>query len=166
MQTLFHGKPAGNGASQTGGWTLAVMAMVLLGLLAACGVKGPPVPPRQVPPPAVSDLSYRIENGWARLNWSFPKAALEKGAPEIAAFLVYRSKASLKEPCKGCPLMFQRIARVSPYTTTESKRRDTTLEYADKLQKGYRYVYKVVAVTDNNVGSEDSNLVEFNYAEK
>jgi len=165
-QTADHWGLEERGVSKTGGWFLAAVLFVALGWLAACGVKGPPVPPRQVPPSAVSDLSYHIENGWARLSWSMPKAALEKKAPEIVGFLVYRSKTSLKEPCKGCPLMFQRIGRVTPYTTTESARRDTAIGYADKLEKGYRYVYKVVAVTGNNVGSADSNLIEFNYGDK
>ncbi len=167
MQRVLHGGSAGKGLWKNAVLARLVITLAALGLLlAACGVKGPPVPPRQLPPPAVTDLSYRIENGWARLTWSQPKAALAKGSPEIVGFVVYRSKTSLKDPCKGCPLMFQRIARVSPYTTTESKRRDTTIGYADKLEKGYRYVYKVVSVTANNVGSEDSNLVEFNYGEK
>ncbi len=167
MQTVLHrGSDEHGDGTKKGGWLLAAVAFIVLSLLAACGVKGPPVPPRQVPPPPVTDLNYRIENGWARLSWSQPKAALEKKSPEIAGFVVYRSKTSLKEPCKGCPLMFQRIGRVSPYTTTESKRRDTTMEYADKLEKGYRYVYKVVAVTDNNVASSDSNLIEFNYGDQ
>ena len=165
-QTADHRGLEKHGDSKRAGWFLAALGFAALSWLAACGVKGPPVPPRQIPPAAVSDLSFHIENGWARLNWSMPKAALEKKAPEITGFLIYRSKTSLKEPCKGCPLMFQRIGQVSPYTTTESARRDTAIGYADKLDKGYRYVYKVVAVTANNVVSADSNLIEFNYGDK
>lgn len=165
-QTANHRGLEKHGISKMAGWFLAAVGFIALSGLAACGVKGPPVPPKQVPPPAVSDLSYHIEKGWARLSWSMPKAALEKKAPEIAGFLIYRSRTSLKDPCKGCPLMFQRIGRVSPYTTTESARRDTAIGYADKLEKGYRYVYKVVAVMGNNVGSADSNLIEFNYGDQ
>ena len=167
MQTVLHrGSDEHGGWTKGSGWLLAAVAWIVLSLPAACGVKGPPVPPKQVPPPAVTDLSYHIENGWVRLRWSMPKAALEKGSPEIVAFRIFRSKTSLKEPCKGCPLMFQYIDSVAPYTTTESARRDTAIGYADKLEKGYRYVYKVISATENNVMSTDSNLVEFNYGEK
>lgn len=156
----------GQVASKKVGSLMATVGLLIMSWLAACGVKAPPVPPLQVPPPAVSDLYFRIENGWARLNWSMPKAELEEKQPQIANFLVYRSKTALEKPCEGCPLMFQNIGLVSPHNTTESAVRDTEVGYADKLSKGYRYVYKVVGVTVNNVRSADSNLIEFNYADR
>jgi hypothetical protein len=37
-----------------------------------CGVKGPPVPPRQPPVPAVSDLAYEVAGQAVMLTWSLP----------------------------------------------------------------------------------------------
>jgi hypothetical protein len=120
----------------------------------ACGKKGGPVPPREKPPPAVKNLKETIQGDQLTLTWT------ARSLKKLAGFYVYRSKTSVKEPeCKGCPVLFTRIADMSLETIA-----DTSLfSYTDTLEIGYRYIYKVTAYSIAGLISNDSNFVEFTY---
>jgi hypothetical protein len=38
-----------------------------------------------------------------------------------------------------------------------------SIKYSEVLEKGYRYIYKVVIYTKNGVTGKDSNMVDFTY---
>jgi len=46
---------------------------VLICLVISCGKKGPPVPPRYIEPPAITDLTRQIEADQLTLTWGFRK---------------------------------------------------------------------------------------------
>ncbi len=122
-----------------------------------CGVKGPPVPSRQPPVPAVADLEYAVTDQTVTLTWRLPGALLAKQAKN-AAFGVYRSRTALAEPdCDGCPLVFEKAATV-PYVHTQSNR----FSIDAPLETGYRYVFKVRLETDGGDGP-DSNSVQIDH---
>ena len=125
-------------------------------LLAACGVKAPPVPPDYDPPPAVKDLGYTLEaEGSVLLSWSLSGQERPKGA-KVQGARIYRSKDSLDNPaCEDCPRIYTMV-------------KDLPLEhgkmlYREPLQKGFRYYYKIVIYDEGDLESADSNVVSFDY---
>ena len=122
-----------------------------------CGVKGPPVPPRQPPVPAAADLAYVVADHTIALTWRLPGPLSAKQASQ-AAFGLYRSRTALAESgCDGCPLVFEKVATV-PYVHTESNR----FSFDAPLEPGYRYVFKVRLETDGGTGP-DSNPVQVDH---
>jgi hypothetical protein len=122
-----------------------------------CGVKGPPVPPRQPPLPAVSGLAYRVADRAVILTWSLP-GPLSGRQAEKAAFGIYRSRTVLEDPaCEGCPLVFEKAEQV-PYLQADDNRYSSDVP----LDPGYRYVFKVRLETGGIMGP-DSNSVQFDY---
>ena len=122
-----------------------------------CGVKGPPVPPRQPLVPTVADLAYAVTDHTIALTWRLPGPLSTKQANQ-AAFGLYRSRIALAESgCDGCPLVFEKVATV-PYVHTESNR----FSFDAPLEPGYRYVFKVRLETDGGTGP-DSNPVQVDH---
>jgi hypothetical protein len=122
-----------------------------------CGVKGPPIPPQQPPVPAVSDLAYEVAGQAVMLTWSLA-GPLSGRQAKHATFGLYRSRTALGQPaCDGCPLVFEKMARI-PYVFSDAGRYSTDV----LLDPGYRYVFKVRLETDGGAGS-DSNAIQFDH---
>lgn len=128
-----------------------------------CGKKGPPGFPSREKPPAVKDLSYKINGDLLELNWTIPKAD-DKPASRPAGFKVYRSKQSLTESdCKNCPLRFNEVGDVSIQDKRSEKQKQGLMNFSQSLETGYRYIYKIIIYNDYGVAGEDSNFVDFVY---
>ncbi|MBC8200027.1 MAG: hypothetical protein ISS67_01460 [Desulfobacterales bacterium] len=124
-----------------------------------CGRKAAPVPPGQVIPPVVDDLSSSIDGNILELAWTIPD---EKGkiVSDLGGFIVYKSKTSLSESdCKGCPVLFKRIADIP----IKEKDINKKITYNETLEKGYRYIYKVTVYTKTGASGKDSNYIEFDH---
>ncbi|MBT9439632.1 MAG: hypothetical protein GAS50_10660 [Desulfobacterales bacterium] len=131
--------------------------------LSGCGKKAPPKPPRQEKPPVVDDLSYSLDGDNLKLTWTIPEVK-RKVKSGLGGFYVFRSKksVSVSEPdCKNCLKIFKRVADISLEHMGNSGK--DSIKYAEVLEKGYRYIYKVVVYTTNGVMGEDSNVVDFTY---
>ncbi|MCD4778057.1 MAG: hypothetical protein K8R12_03725 [Desulfobacterales bacterium] len=131
--------------------------------LSGCGKKAPPKPPRQEKPPVVEDLSYSLDGDKLKLTWTIPEVK-RKVKSGLGGFYVFRSKksVSVSEPdCKNCLKIFKRVADISLEVMGNSGK--DSMKYAEVLEKGYRYIYKVVVYTTNGVMGEDSNVVDFTY---
>ena len=140
-----------------------LVLLFTLGLMFGCGRKAPPKPPRQPQQPAVKDLSRSLRESRLTLAWSLPDGA-DSRPSEMAGFFVYQSRQKLSgADCRGCPVFFERIAEVplNPSDSRISGRK--TVRYVDTIEKGYRYLYKVVVYSKNGITGKDSNIVEFNY---
>ncbi len=127
-----------------------------------CGKKAPPIPPSQIQPPAVNDLSASIDGDTLKMTWTIPK---EKGkvTPGLSGFIVYRSKMPLSESdCKNCPVLFKRVADIPIEVKASERLEKGSMTYYETLEKGYRYIYKVIGYT-KGVTSSDSNYVDFIY---
>ncbi len=126
--------------------------------LSGCGKKAPPKPPCQEEPPIVDDLSYSLDGDRLKLTWTTPEVK-RKVKSGLGGFYVFRSKKPVSESdCKNCPVIFKRVADIL-LQDTESSGRDS-IKYAEAIEKGYRYIYKVVVYTNNGVIGGDSNLVD------
>ena len=130
----------------------------LLGLTCCgCGIKGPPVPPQQLPVPTVLDLAYQVDAQTVTLSWSLSGPLAIKQAKQ-ATFGIYRSRNTLAEPpCEGCPRVYEKVATI-PYVHTDTNLFTTSLP----LDPGYRYGFKVRVETDGGIGT-DSKVVQFDY---
>ena len=134
-------------------------SLTLIFFFASCGKKGPPIPPREQPPPAVRDLSMELLDDFLTLTWTVPKGK-KKIVSGFAGFLVYRSQKSVSEKeCKGCPVLFTRVADI-PVAGEVS---GDSMTFSETLEKGYRYIYKVTVYTKAGLFSGDSNLIEFTH---
>ena len=131
--------------------------------LSGCGRKAPPKPPCQEEPPAVDDLSYSIDRDKLKLTWTILEVK-EKVKSGLRGFYVFRSKNLVSEPCcKNCPKMFKRVADISLKDNSKNIGKYRRIFYAETIEKGYRYIYKVVIYTNSGVTGRDSNIIDFTY---
>ena len=141
---------------------LLMLVLLLTGLsigLIHCGIKGPPKAPRRNNPPAVTDLSHQIEGQQVILTWSIPPKD-KQYQDDLAGFKIYRSMVPLSETdCAECPLQFKRIGNI-PVLNQEAP---VPMKFSDELENGYRYVYFVRGYDQNQLTSEDSNQIEFEF---
>ena len=136
---------------------IIVMLVSIYLLFCGCGKKGPPVPPRREKPPAIEDLSHRLDGNGLELSWSVPEKDSSR-QPDLAGFKVYVSKVPLSESeCENCPLKFKAIADVPIRKKAEQKQP----RYSETLDSGYRYVYMVRGYSQDGLISEDSNYINF-----
>jgi hypothetical protein len=141
---------------------LSTLSILLLPIccVISCGKKRPPIPPRQIEPPPVTDLKRQIEGDQLTLTWTIPKGKRQV-ISSLAGFNVYRSKKAVSTPvCEDCPVFFTRMA-VMPIRSEMLEKGMMT--YSETLEKGFRYVYKVTVHTKAGIISGDSNYIEFTY---
>ncbi|MBW2607508.1 MAG: hypothetical protein JRD05_07695 [Deltaproteobacteria bacterium] len=144
--------------------SLIPLIIILVFLLPGCGKKAPPIPPRQKPVPAVSDLKYSIDGDILTLAWTIPKGK-EKAKTAPDGFIVYRSKRPISDsPCKNCPKLFQKVSDIPADIKIDAPGYENkNIEYREEIEKGFVYTYKVVLYTKSGVAGADSNYIEFNF---
>ncbi len=130
------------------------LALALVVMLTACGVKGPPKP-LWAPPPlsAIKDLAHRVDDGKLALSWQLASPLTARQA-EQACFIVRRSRSPLDEPaCETCPQVFETVGQL-PYVESEG------LAFTLKLplEAGYRYLFKVHLEAGGEIGLESDPL--------
>jgi hypothetical protein len=136
-----------------------LFSLALMFLFTSCGKKGVPTPPRELPPPSVGDLSMELSDDLLTLTWSVPKGK-KKVVSGYSGFLVYRSKKALsEEECKGCPILFSRVADVP----IANEMPGDAMTFSETIEKGFRYIYKVTLYTNAGLFSGASNMVEFTH---
>ena len=138
--------------------TNCIAAALLLAVfsLAACGVKGPPRPPKAAPTPAVA-LTYRLEGAAVQLQWKMTSDLSSKQARQ-ATFTIYRSRRELSEgACDDCPLVFEKTS-TQPFVQTE----DSRFSSVESLDPGHGYAFKVRLEIQGQAGT-DSNTVRFDF---
>ncbi len=147
-------------------WAQILIILILLASalgIIGCGKKGPPVAPQEKPTPAVNDLNGHREGDRVVLSWHQP-ADSDHQTFETDGFRVYRSKQPLHAAtCKGCPLIFERVAFISLGGPKTSGSDASPYQYNGTIEKGYRYIYKVVSSRPTAAESSASNLVEIVY---
>lgn len=144
-------------------WLLLIFVMIGTGFLNACGIKGPPVPPRRYRPPAVTDLSYKVEKETLRLTWTVPSGT-EKEKVNLTGCNVYRSMRPFSDAdCKNCPAPYKEVANVPVQRGGNDGKPVGKLQYSEILAGGFDYTFKVICYTDNEIFGDDSNIVNFKY---
>jgi hypothetical protein len=130
-----------------------IAIILILFLFWGCGEKGPPLPPeikgQQIAVPF--DLKYALDGQKITLSW---KHEIDK---EIAivkpeGFKIFMAKKTFKE-CASCPFKFNTVASVD----MPSK------EFIFKLDKGFKYYFRVQATGEDNMKSEYSKTIQVDY---
>jgi hypothetical protein len=136
------------------------MVIVAWGLMGGCGRKAPPEPPLGARPAKVKDLSFSLTDKTIKLSWTIPLGDGKKTLP-ISGFLIYRSRQnSIEKECPNCPLRFVEVGDVPAPAAGSAT---ASVIFTQPIEPGYRYVYKVVAYTDEGRKGRDSNRVDFEY---
>jgi len=131
-------------------------------MLSGCGNKALPEPPSGNRPPKVIDLGYSISENTIKLGWTIPKTS-DKAKSPVTGFLIYRSKqSSVKADCPNCPIYFLKIGDVLVRGGV-SGRTESSVVFAQAIEPGYRYIYKVTAYDGDGIVGKDSNLIDFTY---
>ncbi len=144
------------------GWrqSLLLMGLVLLALT-GCGKKTRPVPPGDVQPAAISDLSYELDEKGVTLTWSLPsQTARGRRLPyRIEKFELYRAVVPAKDYCAGCPVHFGDPVEIPVGEDTRGK-----MTYRESLLRpAHRYIYQVRSRAGWLVASAPSNTVSFQW---
>ena len=138
--------------------------IVLAGVLwPGCGKKGPPRAPRQPLPATVKDLSYSIDHDRIQLSWTIPDADGRSASYPIRVKL-FRFKQSVEDSdCEQCPIHFTEIADLPVQMKGPEQSGSGAMHFDEVLERGHRYVYKVVVYNKDGIGGKDSNTVEFSF---
>ena len=153
MRMRFHIRPS----------YIFLLPVIFFFLFSGCGRKAPPKPPQEKQQPAVKDLSRSIDRDQLRLTWSVSNGPSSR-ASGSAGFMVYKAKQKLSGfDCRNCPVLFERIADISLNQTASTHLGRKTIRYFDRVEKGYRYLYKVIVYSKNGVMGKESNTIEFIY---
>jgi fibronectin type 3 domain-containing protein len=159
---------------------LLLLAGLVAGTAAACGRKGPPVPPERRIPAAVQDLSARVVADGVRLAWTLPRIRADRSPlREVRRTEVHRrlETGEAADPPRpavlafgglfgGPPALpgFERVAdivlaEVAPDGPTAVQGGQVAHTDRGGLERGRRYTYVVVAVDEQGRPSAPSNRV-------
>ena len=132
-----------------------ILSILWINVITGCGVKGPPVAPGYVDPPAVRDLSYRVAGGKLVLSWTLPTVEGAQSA-KFASVGVHRLKQAMgNRECPDCPQVFARVAKLAA--------RSGTMTYTDRVSPGFQYYYKIILSDTSDRTGGDSNIVHYIY---
>lgn len=135
------------------GILLVFFSFIIVFLAAGCGYKGPPLPPiidtNKISAPF--DLRYSLKEDIVSLSW---KHETKSGSGEIKpeSFRIFMARKTFDQ-CEGCPFKFNQIGEV--YIPE--------MEYLIKLEKGFKYYFRVLAAGQEKRVSKYSQSVQIDY---
>lgn len=136
--------------------------LVIVGffLLAACGKKGPLVPPESFAPAPVSALSVEQKEDAFYVSWPAPSKD-EAGRPlkELAGFRVFRRPVlPPDQDCEECPTAYTLVKTVDLEYPQDVRFYNNRYVFADRnVTNGVTYQYKVVSFRKDGSESAASN---------
>ncbi len=130
-----------------------ILAIAILFLVWGCGEKGPPLPPeikgQQIAAPF--DLKYVLDGKKITLSWKH-EIDKERAIVKPEGFKIFMAKKTFKE-CASCPFKFNTVASVAM----------PSREFVFKLDKGFKYYFRVQALGEDNMKSEYSKTIQVDY---
>jgi hypothetical protein len=141
---------------------LAISSIILISL-AGCGFKDHPVPPQQVIPLPISDLSYKLDESGVTLSWSYPsRTVTSRDIVDISSFKIYRAVMSPDDYCSTCPVPFAAPLIIPGHASPDKDQKQKKVVYkASLLRPGNIYLFKVRSMGGWWAESKDSNIVSF-----
>jgi len=132
----------------------------LLIALAACGKRGPLVPPESLVPAPIKDLQVEQKGDRFLVCWSPPGRQESGGALSgLAGFRVFRREVlPPNEDCEECPTAYRPVKTVDPEYLQDVRRVGPRYCFHDDdLMVGKTYQYKAVSIDKDGAASRDSN---------
>jgi predicted small lipoprotein YifL len=137
-----------------------ILFLLFVFLLAACGKRGPLVPPEALVPASIKDLRVEQKGDRFLVCWSGP-GKQEWGGPldGLAGFRVFRRIVlPPDEDCEECPTAYRRVKTVDPEYLQDVRRSGSLFCFLDgDLNDGTTYQYKTVSFQKDGAVSHDSN---------
>ena len=131
---------------------LFVIFLLVGFVIPGCGKKGPPemIKKAEDKLKSVENLTYKIQADNIVLAWeaNYNKNEMKS----IDGFEIFMAKQNIKK-CQGCPKVFQRVDLLPSDQN----------QYQAKLDKGYRYFFKVRTVTVDNIKSDYAETDEIQF---
>ncbi|MBU8850304.1 MAG: lipoprotein [Desulfobacterales bacterium] len=132
---------------------LMILFSVILLAFSGCGKKGPPLPPeikgQKIAAPF--DLKYTLGDKEIILSWNH-KIDTETAVVKPEGFEIFMAKKTFKA-CVGCPFEFKKTGVVSM----------PSMEFTTRIEKGFKYYFRVQATGNDDMRSEYSKTVQFEY---
>ena len=137
-----------------------ILFLLMVFLLAACGKRGPLVPPEALVPAPIKDLRVEQKGDRFLVCWSGP-GKQEWGGPlnGLAGFRVFRREVlPPDEDCEECPTAYRPVKTVDPDYLQDVRRSGSLFCFPDgDLTDGTTYQYKAVSFQKDGAASRDSN---------
>jgi len=130
--------------------------------LSGCGYKTEPVPPQEVIPRPIDDLSYTIDDAGVTLKWTYPEQTI--GGDELTdiySFDVYRAVVPIADLCETCPIPFGEPTEIPGGVTADGGKRRAGEYQTALLRPNHKYFYKMTSRISWWAASDDSNIVSF-----
>ena len=139
--------------------TLLMLLLMAVFMAAACGKKGPPLPPLREDLPAVADVDVRVEGDVLTLSWPLePYRSASRVRP--AGFRVYRAAQEHGDiTCPECPPWFQMAADIAFDAIADAR---PSAVYTQKLETGYQYRFRVIPYMDDGTEDGPSDIITIN----
>ena len=142
----------------------AIMLLLALTIMPACGKKTALVPPQDLAPAAINDLHFFLNENGVSLKWTYPVKMVNGDAlSAIESFEILRTEIPEEEYCEGCPVRFEKQALIDGGPIPASGQTKTAAYKEADLQNGYRYLYKVRSQAGRWYPSSDSNIISFTW---
>jgi len=129
---------------------LLLSGIIILGF-SGCGQKGSPLAPqikgKKITAPF--DLKYTSGDKEIILSWNH-KVDIKTAFVKPNYFEIFMAKKTF-ESCVGCPFEFKTIGVVSM----------PSMEFIFKIEKGFKYYFRVQAIGNDNIRSEYSKTLQF-----
>lgn len=136
-----------------------ILFLLMVFLLAACGKRGPLVPPEALVPAPIKDIRVEQKGDRFLVCWSGP-GKQEWGGPlnGLAGFRVFRREVlPPDEDCEECPTAYRRVKTVDPDYLQDVRRNGSLFCFLDgDLSNGTTYQYKAVSFQKDGAVSRDS----------
>jgi hypothetical protein len=130
--------------------------------MAGCGFKTDPVPPQNVVPRPIDDLTYSIDETGVTLRWTYPEKSVNGDElTEIYSFDVYRAVVAIDEICETCPIPFGEATEIPGGETADAGKRRVGEYNTSLLRPGHKYFFKMTSRISWWAASTDSNIVSF-----
>jgi predicted small lipoprotein YifL len=142
-------------------------AILLISFFAACGKKGPPLPPESNIPAAVSDLQAWSREGAVFLGWTVPSRNVEGSKIEdLLGFRVFRQDRSLDSSCPECPANFRPVAEIDMDYPRGARIEGGKVLWQDAtIKPRNEYTYFVLTYNFYKAPSPQSNRVKISWDE-
>lgn len=149
---------------------LGIVAVALVS--AACGKKGPPIPPERRLPAAVADLSVEVQGRQVTLTWTNPRDRADKSPlRDLSAIYIFRREDAAGAESRPAVADGERVVGFERVGVVELKRESPEVRVegrpgrfvdAEGLATGRRYTYVVTAVDQERRASPPSKRVMVN----